>query len=348
MKKILFALFATILCCVTVAAQELTSNPINIQAEVRFDYQEEYVDGTSIGANTGFKGRYINLHLSGNISESFSYSYRQRLNKAHSDQSFFDATDWVYLTYTTPNKHWSFSGGKQVVGIGGYEYDRAPIDLYFCSEYWNNIACYQFGVSATYATTNGNDKFMAQVCQSPFRTYAKDAMYAYNLMWYGSHNWFNSIYSINAIEFQPGDFIYYVTLGNEFRFGQNAKLQLDLMNRATNEHNFFFEDFSVMGEFSYDIKNRVNLYAKATYDVNNSGVAGDYCVMPGTDMTRIGAGLEFNPIKNSRAVRLHASYSYSFGDNGNPAGALLPKQQYFSVGMKWKIDIVSLTKKIVK
>ena len=347
MKKILFAVLAAVFCSMAVSAQELTKNPLNLQAEVLFDYQGDYVDGDHIDANSGIKGRYVNIILSGNINESFSYSYRQRLNKAHADQSYFDATDWAYLTYTTPNKHWSISGGKQVVGIGGYEYDRAPIDLYFCSEYWNNIACYQFGASVTYSTGKG-DQILAQVCHSPFRGYADKNMYAYNLMWYGSHNWFNTIYSLNAMEYQPGEYIYYVTLGNEFRMGRDAKLQLDLMNRATDKHNFFLKDFSVMAEFSYNIKERVNLYAKTTYDVNKSGVAGDYCVMPGTDMTRVGAGLEYYPIKNSRAVRLHASYCYSFGKNGNEAGVLLPEQQLFSVGLKWKIDIVSLTKKIVK
>ncbi|MBP3290124.1 MAG: porin [Alistipes sp.] len=348
MKKLLFTLLATTLFCTSLSAQEMTKNPINIQAEVRFDYQGDYVDGEAINSNTGFKGKYLNIILSGNISKSFSYSYRQRLNKAHANQSFFDATDWVYLTYTTPNQHWSFSGGKQVVGIGGYEYDRAPIDLYFCSEYWNNIACYQFGVSATYATTDGRDKIMAQVCQSPFRAADAKNMFAYNLMWYGSHNWFNSIYSLNMMEYMPGEFVYYVTLGNEFLFGRNAKLQLDVMNRAVEGHSFLFKDFSVMGEFAYNIKDRVNLFAKATYDVNNSDVAGDMCVLPGTDITRVGAGLEFYPLKNSRSVRLHATYCHTFGENGNPAGALLPEQQLFSVGLKWKIDIVSLTKKIVK
>jgi hypothetical protein len=87
-----------------------------------------------VKSNSGFRGKYLNVLLSGDIGKHWSYSYRQRLNKAHANQSFFDATDWIHLTYTL-NKHWSFNAGKQVVGIGGYEYDRAPIDLYFCSEY---------------------------------------------------------------------------------------------------------------------------------------------------------------------------------------------------------------------
>lgn len=56
---------------------------------------------------------------------------RHRLNKKNNDASFFDATDWLYLAYRKDN--WELSAGKQVVAIGGYEYDAAPIDLYFCS-----------------------------------------------------------------------------------------------------------------------------------------------------------------------------------------------------------------------
>ena len=333
----------------SVRAQDDERQSINVQAEARVDYLGSYLDGRHICDESGIKGRYINLIVFGDISNSFSYSYRQRLNKAHKDQTFFDATDWIYLTYTTPNRHWSLSAGKQVVGIGGYEYDRAPIDLYFCSEYWNNIGCYQFCASVTYASKSGNDKIMFQACESPFKQKGAD-MYAYNLMWYGSHGWFNSIYSVNMMEYMPGEYIYYIALGNEFRFGDCGKLQLDLMNRASKGESFFFKDFSIMSELSFNLGQKVGIFGKATYDTNKSGVMADYCVMPGTDITRVGAGVEFYPLpKGNRSVRLHANYCYTFGMNGNPtAPVLLDNQSLFSVGLKWKIDIASLTKKIVK
>ena len=164
MKKIIctLCLVMSVLCA---KAQE--NKVVNLQLETRMDYQREYLDGDAVKSNSGFKGKYLNVILNGNINDHWSYSYRQRLNKAHADQSFFDATDWVHLTYKA-NDNWSFNAGKQVVGIGGYEYDRAPIDLYFCSEYWNNIPCYQLGVSTTFTTNKGNDSFLAQICESPF------------------------------------------------------------------------------------------------------------------------------------------------------------------------------------
>lgn len=323
------------------------SGPVNLQGEVRVDYQGDYVNGDYIKSNSGFKGKYVNVILFGNISKSFSYSYRQRLNKAHADQSFFDATDWAYLTWHA-NECWSISAGKQVVGIGGYEYDRAPIDLYFCSEFWNNIPCYQLGASVSYATKSGKDKFTFQVCESPFNM-PNEVMYGYSLMWYGSHGRFSTIYSANMFEYMPDEYICYIALGNEFSLGSNTKLRVDLMNRATDRHAFFFKNCSVMGELAYNVKDKLNIFGKAVYDVNKTDVPGDYCILPGTELTRVGAGVEFYPLpKGNRSVRLHATYCYTFGENGNPAGTSLPEQSLFSIGLKWKIDIVSIAKRIVK
>lgn len=342
MKRILGTLLLAI-STLSVMAQE--QSLIDLKAEVRMDYQRDYVDGDAVKSNSGFKGKYLNIILNGTINEHFSYAYRQRLNKTHKDASFFDATDWVYLTYKA-NDNWKFSGGKQVVGVGGYEYDRAPIDLYITSEYWNNVPCYQFGVSTTYTTDAGNDQFLFQVCESPFN-FSKEDLYAYNLMWYGSHGWYNSIWSVNMMEYTSGKFIYYLALGNEFKMG-NAKLQLDLMNRATDKHAFFFKDCSVMAELSCMVNDKLNLFGKASYDVNKTNTVGDYCVLPGTEITKIGGGLEYYPIKNNRNLRFHANCAYSFGKNSNENGTVLPDQLLVDVGVKVKVDVFSLTNKIFK
>ena len=168
------------------------------------------------------------------------------------NSTFFDATDWLTMTYKY--KNWSVSAGKQVVAIGGYEYDRPPIDIYFASEYWNNIACYQIGVSGAYTTTDGKDQVLFQFCESPFRKKStnvlNEEMFAYNLMWYGNHGFFNSMYSLNFIEYLPGKFINYIALGNRFSFGKFA-LELDIMNRAMSGAAFWANDFSVIGELSW-------------------------------------------------------------------------------------------------
>lgn len=344
---------------VSVAANKIYAqdeNIVNLQAEVRVDYQYEGINGDKIVDNTGFKGKYLNVILNGSLSKTISYSYRQRLNKAHSSQSFFDATDWIYLTYA-PTEHWGFSAGKQVVAIGGFEYDRAPIDLYTCSEFWNNIPCYQFGVSASYKMNKGRDQLLFQVCQSPFRNVSGEDVYAYNLMWYGMHRWFNTAWSVNMIQLEKGEFINYIALGNYFSFGA-LHIYLDFMNRATSYHSFFFKDCSVMGEIAYDFCKKFKVFGKVTYDVNKSeslsegylrsARVADYCVLPGTELTMIGGGLEFYPLKESKNLRLHANCFYSTGSNGNPSGTMQDKRLVLDAGIKWKMNVLSLPRKAKK
>ena len=72
---------------------------VDISLEARADWQHDRIDGETNKHNTGFKGRYLNLKISGQINDQWSYNFRQRLNKTISDGAFFDATDWIYLTY---------------------------------------------------------------------------------------------------------------------------------------------------------------------------------------------------------------------------------------------------------
>ena len=44
---------------------------INIYGDVRFDYQRDWLDGTTVKDNTGFKGRYLNLRVDGTITKDF-------------------------------------------------------------------------------------------------------------------------------------------------------------------------------------------------------------------------------------------------------------------------------------
>ncbi len=358
MRNIIMLLMAMTLIAIEAKAQ---SNELRLQAETRIDYSGEYLKSDGSNGTASFNGRYLNVILSGTIGDKFSYAYRQRLNKAHADQSFFDATDWLYLTYA-PTSNWQFSAGKQVVAIGGYEYDRAPIDLYFCSEYWNNVACYQLGVSGTYTTNKGNDKLTLQICHSPYikspaNIEGKD-LYAYNLYWSGSHGCYTALHSLNFSEYSRGKYDVYVVLGNQFKFG-NSTVQLDLMNRGVSAKELLFDNFSIMFEFSQMIANRVNIFARATYDKVGDSYERGLFVYPGTEITRVGGGIEYYPLggKGNRDVRLHLAYAHSFGTNTNfePNAENIPEFKgtardnlgYLTVGLTWRIDIMSAIYKIV-
>ena len=306
---------------------------------------QEYIDGNKINAGSGFKGKYLNIRMDGNITDGLSYSFRYRLNKPARDASFFDAVDWVTFKYLKAG--WQVSAGKQVVCIGGFEYDWAPIDIYYASEYWNNIACYQFGVSGGYTAREGNDTFLLQFCQSPFRTNALNSgnheLFAYNLMWCGTHGFFTPIYSVNMIEYLPGRFINYIALGNRFTAGQFV-MELDFMNRAVDIHDFLAKDFSVMGEIQWHPSDRLNVFARMSYDVNRTDVVGDLCVAPGTDLCRFGGGLEFWPLRNCRNLRLHLNCCYTDG-RGVPDTVLKPGQLIWDAGVTWKMTLIDIKRK---
>ena len=355
----------TKILCVAVAALSLTSaaaqqgyeksNEIfRLGVEVRFDYLNEAVDGVHNYNSTGFNVRYFNLRMDGQIAPKFSYSWRQRFSKVNKDASFVDNTDWLNLTYKATD-NWSFSAGKQVVWIGGWEYDRAPIEIYYCSEYWNNVNCFQLGASATYTTNKGNESLTFQICESPYGPLPinkigdnlKHDLYAYNLYYFGSHGCYKAIHSVNLVEYQEGKFDAYFVLGNQFKLG-NTTLELDFMNRGTTAKEFMLKNYSIMAELSQMVAQRVNLFAKVTYDKAGAD-AQPLFVYPNTDLTRIGGGIEYYPMGHlgNRDVRLHAAYVYNTGKN-HSGGVAKDKGSFFTLGITWKIDALQGLKNSLK
>lgn len=327
---------------VTEFAQPVDKELLKLDLGVRTDYQRDWQDGHNVKDNSGFMIQNVNLRLDGSIVEGLTYHWRQRFSKQIINGRFFDATDWLYLNYDI--KRWSFSAGKEVVGIGGYEYDRAPIDLYSCSVFWNNIPCYELGVTVGYKVTP-DDKLSFQVTQSPFYTSTNRDMYSYNLMWTSTHGFYQSLWSANMVEYSDGRFINYLALGNKFTFGEFGA-EIDLMNRAASHQTFFFKDCSVMAEFSYRPTRRWNIFAKMTYDVNHSGTAADYTVADGTELTMVGAGVEYFPLLKDRTdLRLHANLFYSWGRNANSDNIMQNKTMILNVGVKWNMNLVNLKKR---
>lgn len=317
----------------------LTNEIIRLDAEARIDYDYTTRDSHTYKPGTGFQGKYLMLRVDGVIVPGLTYSWRQRLNKTTAD---FNGTDWVYLNYATGR--WNLQGGKEVVAIGGYEYDRSPVDLYGCSVFWNNIPCFKFGASVGYNITS-RDRLTFQVSESPFVTSDNHNMYGYNLMWNGSHGFFNSIYSANLMEYAQGKYISYLALGNKFTFDK-VWLELDLMNRAASHQAFFLKDCSVMTELSFTPNSSWRVYGKYTYDVNRTGTGADLVVADGTELNMAGAGMEFFPLKTKRhRLRIHAGCFYYWGKNGNPDNLIQNKTLYVSTGLTWDMNILNVKRK---
>ena len=327
-----------LLSSTTVMAQE--TKPVSLQVEARADYQRINIDGKKIKEGSGFKGNVVNIILKGDISPKFSYAFRNRLNGINKDYNFFNSTDWLYLKYK-PNKNVSLIAGKYIVLVAGYELLPAPIDCYFLSEFCYNFPCYQWGLVGEFTTNSGNDVFSAQICQSPYqKVYENKAgkaaeMYAYNVSWNGRHGFWEPFWSVNMSEYAPHKFINYISLGNKFHLADNLQLELDYWNRAASGQGFIGKDCSVIGQVSYQPTEKLNVFAKASYEVNHAGTDADVAVVDGTELTRVGGGVEYYPLKEKN-VRIHGYYSYSFGKNTNPAGVVQDKMSELNIGVTWR------------
>ena len=336
MKSVITAiLFAFLFLPNVIFSQDAMPN-VRLKFETRFDYTVNVPVQDSLSTLSSFDGKYLNIILDGDINDKFSYNYRQRmiLDGKPNYQSFFNATDWLYLTYKI-NKNFFVSGGKQVIAIGGFEYDAAPIDLYFWSDFWNNVVCYQIGGTVGFKTTDEDHTIAFQVTNSPFTTAALQGIYAYNLIWHGNFNGFSTIHSLNRIEFEKGHYINYLTLGHKFNL-RDFSLEVDLLDRFSDRQKNLFSDYSIIGDVKYTVKDKITLFVKAGYDENHAQKPDelfiyDRYVEPGTEYLFYGAGIEYFPIRNSKDVRIHAFWA----SNNDPL-----QYHTFNVGARWQMNVL--------
>lgn len=314
---------------------------ISLDVDARLDWQ--LVDYSKLDkSQTGFIGKYIAMKAHGELAKGLTYTWRQRFSRTPKDNSFWDQTDILDLNYQMDK--WDFGAGKQVVMVGGYEYDRAPINLMCPNLFVANVGCYQFGVSAGYQLTT-NDKLAFQISQSFFATPSDRNLYSYNLMWRGGRDLsdrlrLENIWSINEVEYLNGKYCNYVALGNKLVIDDKYTVLLDLMTR-TYPDNRAFKNNTFMAEFAWDIAPKWKLTAKASYDCNRGVNMTDKTeIARGTELTIIGAVAEWYPIHNGKhLLKVHAAAFGSFGDNRNPAEMMQKDTFYASLGLTWHMNL---------
>lgn len=318
---------------------------VNLKFDARFDGTATFYGKDDAGvrpaSDLGFTGSYLNLVLDGEISDKFSYGFRYRMYKDNGEtQEFFKATDWAYLKYQ-PTERWSITAGKQVVMVGTIEYDYAPIDVYFASDFWNHINPYQIGVAGGYEFLPGNTVSL-QLTNSPYAEKGLDKLMAYNVFWNGHPwSWLNTLYSANLMEYQKGHYINFIALGHRAQLGK-VGIDVDYINRYGGRGTAFFKDFTVSGKVDWQVTGHWNLFAKGGYDQNKAQEPGcdfviDRTVLPGVDRGFYGAGVEYSAFADARnQVRLHAMW-HSSTDR--------PHAQTFLIGVRWQMNAFKITRK---
>ena len=141
----LLAGLASLLLCASAGAQPVVTE---LYFDTRASFHQEVADGRYFSQ---FTGDHFNLNVRGSLTDKLGFRIRQRLNKKVFDErNMFNATDFLYLRWqATPR--WAFTVGKNAVLIGGYEFDAVPIDVYYYSNFCNNL--YQDSPSASMPNT---------------------------------------------------------------------------------------------------------------------------------------------------------------------------------------------------
>lgn len=274
-----------------------------------------------------FTGDFFNLQMFGHITDNVSYRVRQRLNKnPFVADNIFNATDFLYFSWQIDN-NWSLDFGKQEIYIGGFEYDYAPIDVYYWSDFCNNIPqSYAFGLTAGYEfdVNNSHEKIMFQVANSPFSQGDFDKHLSYNLIWFGEFAyWWKTIWSVNYVNATNNIDKQYLALGNRFELG-NMYLELDYTLSSTDYVG------SICGKFNYNYNDKFNFFLKGGYDENSY-----ISMLTQTEFedtyTYFGGGVEYFPLDN-KDLRLHAAYYHD--DRNEDAHRI-------ALGATWKLNVIN-------
>lgn len=339
MKKYITSIILAIYSAYISSAQETSPSSLvdeaTIQARLGFEYQGW--DGMTSNDNTGFKGKYLLLNLSGHLAENLSYQYRQRLDKIGTER-FFDGTEIMNVTWQA-TQNINLSIGKQQIAMGGFEYNTNSIDLYYSSEFWNLFPMYQLGASLD-VNIGHRDNIMIQVANSPLRYNIGNNMYAAALKWSGHHGFYSSLWSVNVAQFRlpysdkERFLMNYVSLGNKFTILPDFYVSIDLMNRMDTDEMNILKDYTISSEISAKPITNLRTYAKYTRDVNQSN-ANDFAVIKGTEINTASAGVEFEPLKrHPKALRVYASGMYSWGENNHKDGFYFEKELRVEAGVK--------------
>ena len=313
---------------------EITDYIPDVSLDTRFGYSHDFAEGTG-----RFGGNGLFLDISGKISPHFSYSMNHRLASFEgADGLGFDNTNWLTLDYE--HDYFYISAGKQDMKVGSWEYDMYDLDCYWemNSQFWNNVSPWQWGLLAGAYPADGHT-LMLQCTNSPFSNLEVFNLFAYSLAWQGEWDIYNSYWSVNMWEYDKGQFVKSLNLGNRFYAG-DFTFDLDYSTRCTSLSKAFCDDFTLTFMPSYECE-WVRAFAKVGFEK----LSGCTYISPfdyidytaeGNNLF-CGAGVEFFPLKSYKDLRIHAVWA---------ANSLLENEHlhYLNIGLTWKLNLTNAAK----
>ena len=322
--------------------------------------------------NAKFNMRQIRIEAKGNINKTFSFRWRQRLNRNNSpapdgiDNMPTSSIDVAGIGVKTSDVFSMFLG-KQCAAYGGIEFDLNPIEIYEYSDMVDYMSNFLTGANFQFQL-NPNHQLQLQVLDS--RSASMEDMYGlgydhskvpllYTVNWNGSFGGvFNTRWSYSIMSQAEGYQSHYIALGNELNLDKfNAFFDVMYMREGIDRegivtgivgpkedqgHQNDAEYLSFVMKAQYRISPKWNVFVKGMLE--NEGLSKASGVLEkGKYRTAYGylAGIEYYPLQNSNLhfFLTYVGRHYSYTDRGKACGFDDYSTNRISLGYIWQLPM---------
>lgn len=242
--------------------------------------------------------------------------------------SLSNFTDFAYLDVYAGN--WTFRLGKDVVAMGGFEFDPYDWDCTFetVSMFWNCFNCYQWGGSVNWMTPSEKSNFMLQAVSAtaingevwkPWQ----NGYGLYSFKYTGEYGLVETSNSYGWMQTAGGaqkSGIEMLTLGLRFNLGTDVKLGFEWQNRRdtaiklNKASDFFNQSYKALASLTWVASDKVDLAFIAGYEKldleNETFWLVDYGYLDEPAKATYcfgGATVSYYPLRNSHDLRIQAT-----------------------------------------
>ena len=322
--------------------------------------------------NAKFNMRQIRIEAKGNFNKTFSFRWRQRLNRNNSpapdgiDNAPASSLDVAGIGIKTSDKFSMFLG-RQCAAYGGFEFDLNPIEIYEYSDmvdYMSNFltgANFQFQLSPDHQlqlqVLDSRSASMSDLYGDGYEQSNVPLVYTVN--WNGSFGGvFNTRWSYSIMSQAKGYESYYLALGNELNLDKfNAFFDVMYMRegidregivtgivgpKSNGGHLNDAEYLSFVLKAQYRFSPKWNAFVQGMLE--NEGLSkGNGIIEDGKYRTAYGylAGIEFYPLKESNLhfFLTYVGRHYSYTDRAKVYGADDYSTNRVSLGYIWQLPM---------
>ena len=322
--------------------------------------------------NAKFNMRQLRIEAKGNINDTFSFRWRQRLNRNNSpapdgiDNMPASSIDVAGIGVKASDSFSMFLG-KQCAAYGGIEFDLNPIEIYEYSDMVDYMSNFLTGANFQFQLTPSH-QLQLQVLDS--RSGSMNDMYGagyeqskvpllYTINWNGNFcGVFNTRWSYSIMSQADGYQSHYIALGNEVTIDKfDAFFDVMYMregidregivsgivgNNAQGGHQNDAEYLSFVLKAQYRFSPKWNFFVKGMFE-NEGFSKANGAIEKGKYRTALGylAGLEYYPLKNSNLhfFLTYVGRHYSYTDRAKAYGVDDYSTNRISLGYIWQLPM---------